>query len=86
MSQVNINSGHRRPGRWRDDGLVAVIGLLVAIILIGLVVWMLFLGGPGGNDTPATEPANSGGDTEAPVQSTPAESAPVETAAPAPSG
>ena len=58
MSQTNVNV----PGGSSDEGMGAgmIVGLILAVIVIGFVVWWFLLNG-GGGGTPA--------DSTAPLQS-----------------
>ena len=60
MSQTNVNV----PGGSSDEGMGAgmIVGLILAVIVIGFLVWWFLLNGGGGNGTPA--------DSTAPLQST----------------
>src|SRR4029079_16423752 len=59
MSQTNVNV----PGGSSDEGMGAgmIVGLILAVIVIGFLVWWFLLNGGGGNSTPA--------DSSAPLQS-----------------
>ena len=59
MSQTNVNV----PGGSSDEGMGAgmIVGLILAVIVIGFLVWWFLLNGGGGNGTPA--------DSTAPLQS-----------------
>ena len=59
MSQTNVNV----PGGSSDEGMGAgmIVGLILAVIVIGFLVWWFLLNGSGGNGTPA--------DSSAPLQS-----------------
>jgi hypothetical protein len=59
MSQTNVNV----PGGSSDEGMGAgmIVGLILAVIVIGFLVWWFLLNGGGGNGTPA--------DSSAPLQS-----------------
>jgi hypothetical protein len=73
MSQTNVNV----PGS-SDEGMGAgmIVGLILAVIIIGFLVWWFLLSGGGGNGTPA----DSSGPLQSVVQSV------VESIAPLPSG
>lgn len=51
MSQTNVNV----PSGSSDEGMGAgmIVGLILAVIVIGFVVWWFLLNGGGGNGTPA---------------------------------
>jgi hypothetical protein len=51
MSQTNVNV----PGGSSDEGMGAgmIVGLILAVIVIGFLVWWFLLNGGGGNGTPA---------------------------------
>ena len=59
MSQTNVNV----PGGSSDEGMGAgmIVGLILAVIVIGFLIWWFLLNGGGGNGTPA--------DSTAPLQS-----------------
>ena len=59
MSQTNVNV----PGGSSDEGMGAgmIVGLILAVIVIGFLVWWFLLNGGGGNGTPA--------DSSAPLES-----------------
>ena len=59
MSQTNVNV----PGGSSDEGMGAgmIVGLILAVIVIGFVVWWFLLNGGNGGGTPA--------DSTAPLQS-----------------
>jgi hypothetical protein len=59
MSQTNVNV----PGGSSDEGMGAgmIVGLILAVIVIGFLVWWFLLNGGGGNGTPS--------DSTAPLQS-----------------
>jgi hypothetical protein len=50
MSQTNVNV----PGGSSDEGMGAgmIVGLILAVIVIGFLVWWFLLNGGGGNGTP----------------------------------
>jgi len=59
MSQTNVNV----PGGSSDEGMGTgmIVGLILAVIIIGFLLWWFLLNGGGGNGTPA--------DSTAPLQS-----------------
>lgn len=59
MSQTNVNV----PGGSSDEGMGAgmIVGLILAVIVIGFLVWWFLLNGGGGSSTPS--------DSTAPLQS-----------------
>jgi hypothetical protein len=59
MSQTNVNV----PGGSTDEGMGAgmIVGLILAVIIIGFLIWWFLLNGGGGTTTP--------GNSTAPLQS-----------------
>jgi plastocyanin domain-containing protein len=57
MSQTNVNV----PGNGESTGAGMIVGLILAVIVIGFLVWWFLLNGGNGGGTPA--------DSSAPLQS-----------------
>jgi hypothetical protein len=63
VSQVNVNTpGGGEPAPVSDgSGYGFIVGILVAILVIAVLVWLLvFSGGGGGNNTDGVTPGASG--------------------------
>jgi hypothetical protein len=48
MSQTNVNV----PGNGESTGAGMIVGLILAVIVIGFLVWWFLLNGGGGNGSP----------------------------------
>src|SRR6266540_3298101 len=55
MSQTNVTV----PSGGSGMGAGMIVGLLVAVIIIGLLIWWFLLGGGGGTTTESTAPLES---------------------------
>lgn len=57
MGQTNINVPNNAGDGSQGMGAGMIVGLVLALVIIGFVVWYFLLNGGGGTTTPSTVPS-----------------------------